>query len=65
MAAASVLFVRGIVFIIYDYSRPDVPKGENTVGLVIVVLLASASAFEGYRFLSFFFRECRAFRAGR
>ncbi|HVN19997.1 MAG TPA: hypothetical protein VMU05_14525 [Dongiaceae bacterium] len=62
MALASVLFVRGVVLILKDYSRPDVPKGENTVGLVIVALLGAAAVFEAYRFLTYFFREHRASR---
>ena len=64
MAVASVLFARGIVLIIQDYSRPDVLTGENTAGLVIVTLLMSASTFEAYRFLSFLLRQHRAFRHG-
>jgi hypothetical protein len=65
MGLAFILFVRGIVLIAEDYSRPEVGKGWNTVGLVIGLLLASASAFEAYRFLNFFFtvrRTSRAFR---
>jgi hypothetical protein len=64
MAIAFVLFVRGVVLIAEDYSRADVPKGQNTVGLVITLLLACASAFEAYRFLNFFFTMRRTRHAG-
>jgi hypothetical protein len=37
----------------------------NTVGLVVVSMLACAPAFEAYRFLTFFFRERRTRRAFR
>ena len=65
MVIASVLFVRGVFLIVQDYSRLDVAKGENTVGLVIVSLLACAAAFAAYRFLHFFFNACRERRAMR
>ncbi len=65
MVLAFLLFVRGVVLIIDDYSRPEVSKGENTVGLVIVLLLAGVSLFEAYRFLSFFNKERRARRSLR
>jgi hypothetical protein len=60
-----VLFVRGVVLIAEDYCRPEVGRGWNTLGLVIALVLASASGFEAYRFLNFFFTERRARRAFR
>jgi len=65
MVIAFALFVRGVFLIVQDYSRLDVPKGENTIGLVIVSLLACAAAFEAYRFLHFFFNDRRERRAMR
>jgi hypothetical protein len=65
MALASVAFVRGVVLIAEDYTRPDVGKCWNTLGLVIALLLASASTFEAYRFLKFFFNDRRTRRAPR
>jgi membrane protein implicated in regulation of membrane protease activity len=59
MAIAFILFLRGVVLIVQDYSRSDVPKGENTFGLIVVSLLACASAFEAYRFLRFFLNDRR------
>jgi hypothetical protein len=57
MALAFCIFARGVVLIVEDFSRPDVSKGENTVGLIIVLLLAGVSLFEAYRFLSFFAKK--------
>jgi hypothetical protein len=65
MGLAFILFVRGIVLIAEDYSRTDIGKGWNTVGLIIALLLASASALEAYRFLNFFFTARRTSRAFR
>lgn len=65
MTFAFVVFVRGVVLIAGDYSRPDVGRGWNTLGLVIALVLACTSGFEAYRFLNFFFAERRAWRAFR
>lgn len=65
MAVAFALFVRGVILIAEDYSRPDVGKGWNTFGLAVVILLACASGFEAYRFLNYFFTERRTRRASR
>jgi hypothetical protein len=65
MAIAFAVFVRGVILIAEDYSRPDVGKGWNTFGLAVVILLACASGFEAYRFLDFFSKERRVRRAFR
>lgn len=65
MAAAFLLSIRGVVIISEDYSLASVDRRWNTVGLVVTVLFASASAFEAYRFLRVFFTERRMRRALR
>lgn len=62
MAFAAIFFFRGVILIVQDYSRPDVGKGENTIGLFVVLLLGCASAFEAYRFLGFFERDRKSGR---
>jgi hypothetical protein len=49
MVIAFGLFVRGVVLIVQDHSRPDVTKSGNSIGFIIVSLLACASSFEGLR----------------
>jgi hypothetical protein len=65
MGFACLLFLRGVLLIAEDYSRPEVGRAGNTVGLIITALLACASAFEAYRFLNFFFAERQMRRALR
>jgi hypothetical protein len=57
MAFAFFIFARGVILIAEDFKRPDVPRGENTVGLIIVLILAGLSLFSAYRFLSFFAKK--------
>jgi hypothetical protein len=57
MAFAFFIFARGVILIAEDFKRPDISRGENTVGLIIVLTLAGLALFSAYRFLSFFVRN--------
>ena len=39
MAFAFFIFARGVILIAEDFKRPDISRGENTVGLIIVLTL--------------------------
>jgi hypothetical protein len=54
MAFASLYFIFVVVMIAEDFGRTDISTGWNTVGLIVFVILAAASLFEAYRFLSRF-----------
>jgi len=57
MSLAFLVFARWVILIAEDLSRPGVLKNENTVGLIVAIILAGVSLFEAYRFLSFFVKK--------